>query len=881
MSPARRNLFVSAGLLFGILFGYAILETARDALFLAHLGPQLLAAAYLAIAGVALAAVAAVRTWTRTSDPRRMLLSFLTLAVVGTALLALLIPTEPKFIFVLYVWTGLVATLVVPSFWTLIDRTLRVGEAKRWFAAIGAGGVLGAMFGSALAGALGRVLAPTHLVTTSALALAITTLAAYAFAPVPLDDEPPRVRRSAEALSKQSRRYVELLVLVGVISTITLTLVDLTFKRVLAEHFAAADLATAFGVIYAVLNCIGLVVQLAVTPALLSRWGVGSALTVLPILLVLTASGFAFTGALLAVIALKLSDGGLRYSLHRIASELLYLPLPAAVRDGWKPIADAVSQRGGQALAALLAFGLASVASGSRCFGVAVAVTGVAWLFAIRFAQRAYIAQFRATLRAGEIERDVRVPTLDSSASELLTEALSSPDEFEALAALELLARDSQVPALVLYHPRVAVVRRALALLQDQLRPDVADVLGHLIEHSDPKIRAAALVAASRTGLDRAQLDAAMRDDNPDVRAAALVGLAGYPDTEQLVSEGIAGLLAGSLAERLALIQAIGYAPTEGFRRVLYQALALGEPLVMREVLRVIARAPELADLDRLLPLLEDTHVRGEVRRVFLAIGPRGLDRLIAALDDPRTAIGVRRHLPRTISRFRSRSAAAALVERLLRESDGTTEFKILRALGRMRTNDPDLPVDAAVILEYVRRAIADGVRYTIFLDEMVAAGDSSPSAALIRELLDEKRRWALEHMFRGLGILHPRDDVRSVYDAIIGASDGRRGAAHEILESLVPVELRARLFTLVDELTPAARRARLGDTAPGPFASYTALLGALLADPSESLKCVVAHHVAERHLVALRHELSRLRPLVGPPLVIYAFDQAIARLDA
>ena len=75
-------------------------------------------------------------------------------------------------------------------------------------------------------------------------------------------------------------------------------------------------------------------IQLAVTPRLLARWGVGGALTVLPILLVATASGFALTGALIAIIALKLADGGLRHSLHRVASEILYLPVPVA-RARW------------------------------------------------------------------------------------------------------------------------------------------------------------------------------------------------------------------------------------------------------------------------------------------------------------------------------------------------------------------------------------------------------------------------------------------------------------------------------------------------------------------------------------------------------------------
>jgi HEAT repeat protein len=879
MTASRRRVLAPTVLLFGIMVAHALLETARDALFLARLGAGHLASAYLAIAIVAMAAVAAVRRWHGVRDPRRMLLTFLAVAVVGTVVLAAAIPAEPSLVFVLYVWTGLVATLVVPSFWTLIDRSLRVTEAKRLFSVIGAGGVLGAMVGSAAAGALGRIVAAHHLVTAGAFAFATSFLAATLIAPRGLPEEVPPVRKRVERLSHRSRAYVRLLIAAGLVSTVTLTIADLTFKRVLAERFAASDLATAFGTIYALLNLVGLVIQLAVTPKLLARWGVGNALTVLPILLVATATGFALTGALIAILALKLADGGLRHSLHRVASEILYLPVPALVRDGWKPIADAISHRGGQAVAALLSIAVVA-AGGAQWLALAVAVLAIGWLATIASVRRAYIAQFRDTLRAGDIERDVPVPALDADSTALLTETLASPDEVEALAALELLARGGQVPALVLYHPRERVVRRALALLDDQPRPDVAQVLGHLIEHSDPKIRAAALIAASRTGSNQLRLETAAIDPDADVRAAAIVALAAVPAHEQLVDEGVAALLDGALADRVALAHAIGDAPHERFRRTLDQLLALREQAVTRETLRALARAPHLADANHLLPLLEDPHVRGDSRRAFTAMGTRGLDKLVSALDDPRTPIAVRRHLPRTISRFHSPVAAAALVARLLREPDGTTEFKILRALGRMRADDPSLPIDATTLHAYLRRSIDDAVRYATFLDGMVAAADPAPSAELIRELLREKRRWAIEHAFRTLGILHAHDSLRSVHDALLEGSEHRRAAAREILEGLLPAELRMPLFAILDELTPEQRRARLGEAAPGPFATYEALLAAMLADASESLECVVAHHIAERHLVALRGELSRLRPSVGPPLVIYAFDQAIARLD-
>jgi hypothetical protein len=119
------------------------------------------------------------------------------------------------------------------------------------------------------------------------------------------------------------------------------------------------------------------------------------------------------------------------------------------------------------------------------------------------------------------------------------------------------------------------------------------------------------------------------------------------------------------------------------------------------------------------------------------------------------------------------------------------------------------------------------------------------------------------------------------VHDALLQRDQARRAAAREIVDAVVRADLRSALLAVVDELSPDERRLRLGRLAPGPFSSYEALAAALLADPSESLRCVVAHHIAERRLIALRGELERLRPDVSRPFVIEAFDQAMARLDA
>jgi ATP:ADP antiporter, AAA family len=867
----RRSVHTPALLLFGIMLAHAMLETARDALFLAHLGPDQLAWAYLAIAGTALAAVTAVRRSRFASEPRTMLLAFLVVAAAGTTVLAFAIDIAPSVVFVLYVWTGLVATLLVPSFWMTLDRGMRLADAKRLFAMIGAGGVLGALVGSASAAALARVIAPEHLVTAAAIVFAVVALAATRLAPhATIEQAPPRPRRYDRAkASQRTRRYAALLLAGAVLATVTLTLGDLMFKRILAEQLATDDLASALGAIYTALNMLALVVQLAVTPRLLERLGVGGALFVLPALVLVTAFGFAATGAVLAVIALKLADGGFRHSVHRVAGEILFMPLEPSARDVAKPVIEAVGQRGGQAAAALLTLAIAAVTTRTCVLAILVVAMAALWLATMAMTRRAYVHQFRATLDANEIQREVRIATFDADGVAMLTASLSSPDETEALAALDLLARrGNKVPALVLYHPSSSVVRRALSLLDGDLRVDIQRVLGQLTSHADPQIRAAALAASSRTGCHPDQLNAALHDPEPQVRAAAIVGLATCEDAS--ASPRLAAMVSGTVDERIALAQAIGRAPHARFRAVLDRLVATSEPSVLREVLAVWARAPELADVQRLLKLVEHPYVRGDARRVFVAAGPRFFDELLAAIDDPRTPLGVRRHLPRTISRFGDRRAAAALVSRLVREPDGMTEFKILRALGRMRADAPMLAIDPQPVRVYIRRAIEDAARYAQLADELAHAADSAgleAGAVLLHELTLEKRDAAIERVFRAIGVLYPTSDLRSLHDAIQSRDDERHTAAREILEDLLPASTYAPLFAAIEPQPVAEPR------------SYEEVLASLLEDPSDSLRCVAAHHVAERRLVALRPQLARLRPTSR--VVTQAFHQAIERLDA
>src|SRR5262249_32857830 len=97
---------------------------------------------------------------------------------------------------------------------------------------------------------------------------------------------------------------------------------------------------------------------------------------------------------------------------------------------------------------------------------------------------------------------------------------------------------------------------------------------------------------------------------------------------------------------------------------------------------------------------------RTAARAGLRALGDPALEhaaRLLAAADTPPP---VRRHLPRTISAFRSARAADLLVAQLARETDGRVVYKILRGLGRLRADDPAIAVDRPTLMAVAERTL-------------------------------------------------------------------------------------------------------------------------------------------------------------------------------
>src|SRR6185503_8835558 len=251
--------------LFAILAGHSMLETARDALFLSSLPASRLPTVYLAIAGLAFAVAAGNRLLVRRFSRRATLGVTLVGSAVTTAGFWFWTGGGVAAIYAFYVWTGLLATVAVVQLWLAIADEWDATLAKRAFAVVGAGGLVGATAGSAAAGALLGSLAARDLILVAAGILLCAGVASGVLLPASAAIPAARPRRRpavAQAEGLWSHPYLRRLLFLVTATQVAVTSADLLFKAVVAARVPAEDLGSFFALVYTGLNTLSLLVQL-------------------------------------------------------------------------------------------------------------------------------------------------------------------------------------------------------------------------------------------------------------------------------------------------------------------------------------------------------------------------------------------------------------------------------------------------------------------------------------------------------------------------------------------------------------------------------------------------------------------------------------------
>jgi hypothetical protein len=686
----------------------------------------------------------------------------------------------------------------------------------------------------------------------------------------------------------RSDPYLRSVALLVLASSVVFTLTDYAFKSVVSHTVPADHLGRFFATTYTALNVLALAAQLGVVEIAVRKLGVTRALAVLPVLLFLGGTGLVLGGGLAAVLVVKGAEGGLHHSLHRTGVELLYLPIAGNLRARLKSLIDGVGQRGGQALGSLVVLAMVRFGHGADVWlGAAIAAVAGGWLLGVRGLHRHYFDMFRESLARGTPLGRLQLPALDVRSLSTLIASLNSPDDREVMATLDLLAAQDRVdlvPALILYHPSRAVVLAALPLLTGSGRKDHLPLLARLVRHTDAEIRAAAI--AARFAIERREdvlLDA-LHDASPVVRATALVELVAtaHPHGEPELRRAADELPVWPEAALLAFVRGLRRHDIPALEPLLPALARSASPAVRVEVAGAMGERAAPSFIGELAAMLGDPATRPAARRALIPFGARALVELVRALDDPTTPIPIRRHLPRTISRFEPALAVPILVSHLAR-SRGMVRYKTLVGLSNVVRDNPEIAFEREVVRHVVEETLAAAEELGSLRAELEAgkAADparATPTATLVSLLLANKRALAIDRVFRLLGLLDPREDFERIYRGISSRDPSARESGRELIDVAVEPLYRARVHALAEG--PDEARASMTDS-PSEARPYAEVLLELLRYPSTSLRSLVAAHAGELGLVSLRAAIAAARPSdVDGPLAA-VFERAAARLDA
>ncbi len=884
--PGERRGAVAAFLtIFGILAGHTLLETARDALFLARLPPSELPGVYLVMAVVAIALFQGPWRAPRIGGRYGLSLVLVSSGLATFVFWALHSSHSPWALRALYVWTGILGTMAALQFWIILGELYTVTQAKRIYSVVGLGSVLGAIAGAAIARALTQVWPTKHLILAAAIVFVLTGLGPAMRIRRPRTALATAAGHAASSIVQTVRLfrndpYIKALGGLVLVSTVALTLADYVFKSTVAHSVAPDHLGTFFAGFYMVLNVLALGAQLVLAGWLLRVLGLHRTMWVLPAFVFLGAAGVALGGGLLAALLLKGADGTLRYSLHRTGTELLFVPLPDSLRARAKPVIDVVGQRGGQALASLLILAEITQNRGHTVLAVAAAALSVVWIAWATDLKGHYLDLFRSALREGAMRPRGDLPALDLGSLEALFTALNSRDDSEVIGAMELLAEGGRarlIPALVLFHPSRAVVLRALEMFAAAQRTDFVSVADRLLTHEDAEVRAAALRARTAVTPDESLLRRAASDADPLVSATALMGLLSggwMTDDAQVALEDL--MKSSAASSRCALAAAMGaqHVPVPAFEPLLLRLAEDPDQGVQAETATAMSALRLPSFVPALIPMLASTHLRPVARAALVAIGPPALADLDEALRDPQLPHEVRSHVPRTISRFAAEDAAPLLLRQLVLEGDGMVRYKILRGLGRLAAENPGLALAAAVLhsgTERTLEAVFRLIHWRTVLEEGASADArrATPGYELLVALLRDKEAHALERLFRLLGLQYRGEDFEKIYRGLRNSSAKVRASSRELLENLVRPPLRDAILAAVDEVPDRARLPRAGALYRAVPLGYDDLLARLIEEPGETVRCLAVYHVGELGLASLRPRLEAVRAESGAGLFL------------
>jgi ATP/ADP translocase len=869
-----------------VLFAYYILKPVSRAMFLNKFDIDELPYLYILIAGAG-GVMAYVYTRLAVRSSLKTAVTFATFFMIGTLILIwhLLIYRWDWLLYFFNAFVSLFSITLVSQGWIIASNIFTTQEAKRLYGILGVGAVIGAAFGGSFTAFMVHIIGTRHLLLASA---ALVLLAWFSFLAITRQKgislagargaEAEEGFTFGEVVHAVSRyRHLQIIIAIITLTYIVDVTIEFQFNAMAKLQFSGDQRAlTAFlGSFYGLwLNIITFVLQFFLTAFIVSRFGVGGALQIMPISIALASVASFLAPGVWSTGAARLAEAATRYSFNRTGMELLYLPLPLELRNRTKAFTDIFVDRFARGIGGMLLIVFANWLNfGIRQLALVVLVYSGVWMALSIRAKNEYVATVRRKLQRGRLDLDsLRVNYSEASTIRLLEEASESGTPRQAVYALSLLGEA----------PGYRLERRITALVGSRS----ADVRGKVFEMAlQRKVegltdQALGEIRSARAGEDHPAIEPAVRyalafSDEPTglatrllmhpnrlVGRATVSALADNPEAakELITKEWIEEMSASPDANRRVLA-------AEGIRvhgdqdtRALHQLLRDPDPRVASAAAQIAGALQNRAYLDGLLQMLTNARLRSAAIEALAAFGERIVGTLGDVLLDTTTPVAVRHQIPRVFRHIPTQKAIEVLFQ-ALNEPDLTVRSSALKALNRIRETKPKL--------NYGRDSLTENImKEARYYYEMSAAlhpfrgTHNTPVARVLYETIEGRLKMTLDRLFRLLGLKYPPREIYAAYLSLNRPKTDEYIAAIEFLDTVLDRELKRYIMPLLDEQTrvPQAGKDLFGVAQRD---TKTALRELMHSGDSWLVACAVAT-AAELRATELRTDIEPLARKAG-----------------
>lgn len=288
-----------------------------------------------------------------------------------------------------FVWLSVFNLFVVSVFWSFLTDVFTNRQATRLFGAIAAGGSAGAIAGPAITGVLAQQLEPASLLPIAAVILACTLPCMWVLecwssrSSGHRSTNQPLGGTLFEGVKAvlQSRYLLGICLFIWLYTTLATFLYFIQADIISNAIDDSGDRTSVFATIDLLTNTLTVGIQLFLTARVVQYFGLGRALSFVPLLV---AAGFLVLVAapvLLSIAAVQVLRRAGNYALAKPGREMLFTVVPRYEKYKSKNFIDTVVYRGSDAIAGWVYTGLTGLGLGIS--GISVVAVPVALVWAI------------------------------------------------------------------------------------------------------------------------------------------------------------------------------------------------------------------------------------------------------------------------------------------------------------------------------------------------------------------------------------------------------------------------------------------------------------------------------------------------------------------